>query len=164
MFPRDHASALDGDALGEDDSVALLGSIGPHQSIFIDIAQHLSHDDRSGESGCHLRVAAYERHAEACARIENVLKNLFHHTFGGGVFGQQQGGEKPQRAAALGRDIVGIDMHGVPTDSIDRKSNRIGLGEQVARPSDIDDGGVFTDAGTDDDAGVADAIFSQQPL
>src|SRR4029450_3054618 len=82
---------------------------------------------------------------------------------GGGGGRQEQRREEPSRARAPHRDVVGIDVERVPADLGGRERDRIAGGDEIS-VAHVDDRGIFTDPGPDDDAGLLELVLAEARL
>jgi glutamate formiminotransferase len=104
-----------------------------------------------------LRVTADERHFHLVAGVLERAEQRGHRLVGGAALGQEERGEEPARPRAADGDVVGVHHERIARDVVGGKGHGIGGGHEIA-VAEIDDGRVFTDAGTDDDAGISDGI------
>ncbi len=163
LFARDDRRTLEGDALGHHDRIADLGAGGGHELVLLDFAEHRAGDDRSVETVRDLGVSSDEYHLELLARRVQVGEERLDRGLAGGAGGQQQGRQEPPRARAANRDVVGVDVERVPPDLGGRERDGIARRDEVP-VAHVDDGGIFTDLGTDDDAGILGVMLVEDRL
>ena len=76
---------------------------------------------------------------------------------------QQQRGQEPAGAGAANGDVVGVHLQRVPPGGVGGERDRIRRRDQVAI-TQVDDGGVLSDARADDDAGIPDGVLVEDRL
>ncbi len=163
FLARDDRRALERNALGHHDRIADAGARRRHELVSIDLAEHRAGHDRPVEAVRDLRVPPDEHDLELLARRVQLREERLDRGIGSGTGGQQQGRQKPPRAGAANRDVVGVDVQGVPPDLGRRERDRIARRDKVP-VAHVDDRSVFTDPGTDDDAGILGVVLVEDRL
>ena len=104
-----------------------------------------------------------ERHLQLVARGVELGEQRVQRRVAGRSGGQEQRRQEPARARAAHHDVVRIDVERVPADLGGREGNGIAGGDEIS-VAHVDDGGIFTDPGTDDDAGILDLVLLEDRL
>ena len=129
----------------------------------IDFPQHVPRQDGTVEPVGHFRVPAHHGDAKRLAGLCNLGEDGFDQRHRGRPFRQQQSGEKPLRLTTASGNIVSIDHHGVVTNGIGGKGDRVRLGDQIA-VAHVDDRRVFSHGWSDDDTRIRPGVGGEQAL
>src|SRR5262249_28259857 len=70
--------------------------------------------------------------------------------------------QEPARPGAPYRDVVGVDYESVPAEVLGHEGDGIRAGDQIAVP-EVEDGGIFPDAGAQHHALVQGDVLLEQP-
>ena len=161
-FAGQDGGSLDGNAAGDDDAVAVAGAAGGNQAVPLHFAEHGAHDDGAVDAVGDFAVAADEGHADGGTRIKYLVVYRFGLGFGEAI-GEQDGSQEPLGYTAGTRQVVGVDLNGVPADVVGGKGNGVGFSDEKA-VAHVDDGGVFADLGAEEYTGVGYTGLGQEPL
>ena len=116
-------------------------------------AEHGAHDDGPVDVVSDLRMAADEGDPDVSAGVGDLAEGVFDPGLGH-VLGDEERGEEPAGLGARGRDVIGVDVDGVPADFVGGEGYGVGLGNEDAVVGHGDYGGVLADAGADEYPGV----------
>ena len=144
---------LDGDALGQDDAVSRPRARGERNAVLPSLSQHSADRNRTRQVIRDFGMAAYQCDAQLRARIADLPKDALHIRLRRAFRNQQRDHQPPRRSSHCG-DVIGVDLHQVPTDEIRRKGNGVGLGHEEAIPK-VDERGVFSGPRPDEDSSIA---------
>ena len=98
-------------------------------------------------------MSPYQRNAQLRARIADLPEYPLYFRLRRPL-GNQQRSHQPSRRSPHRSDVIGVDLHQVPTDEIGRKGDGVGLGDEEAIPK-IDERGILSGPRSDEDPRVA---------
>ena len=123
--------AFDGDPLRENDPITNFESSLCHEPVTRDFTQHLANHDRPVEASGNLSMSTADGYSEGLSGVVHVLHDSVDKCLSGVVLGQEQHNRKPPRSGTHNRDIVGVDMHGIPADAICGKGDWVGCDDET---------------------------------